>query len=339
MEGAIGTHTPWTLYVQFLPQEYSLPTFWNEEEREALRGTSLEAALEAKLNSLDHEFAHLRESTLGLKWCQTYWWDADSPTNVTLHDWRIVDAMYRSRALDLPGTGHAMVPMIDMANHASGDDTVALYETDEQGNGILVLCDGKQLGHNDEITITYGDDKGACEMLFSYGFIEESMTSATELFLDIDIEDNDPLKFAKKATFDSAPGFRLYTSNNSVTWEGSFVHLLCVNEEDGLEFRVLQLTSGEIELKVAWKGKEISGIEELVESLQNDPLRDMFKLRALVTVLNRVEDQIDRLDRPEPKREGLVLLATSSRIAAAKRLAALEQRLLHQVQEEFERQV
>lgn len=303
-----------------------------------MRGTSLETALEAKLNSLDREFLHLRESTLGLKWCQTYWWDADSPTNVTLHDWKIVDAMYRSRALDLPGTGHAMVPMIDMANHASGDDTVALYETDEQGNGILVLCDGKQLGSDDEITITYGDDKGACEMLFSYGFIEESMTGARELFLDIDIEDDDPLKFAKKATFDSAPGFRLYTSNDSVTWEGSFVHLLCVNEEDGLEFRVLQLISGEIELKVAWKGNEISGIEELLESLQNDPLRDVFKLRALISVLNRVEEQIDRLDRPEPEPEDLVL-ATSPRIAAAKRLAVLEQQLLYQAQEEFERQV
>ena len=36
-------------------------------------------------------------------------------------------------------------------------------------------------------------------MLFSYGFIEDTMISAKELFLDLDIPDDDPLKPAKKA--------------------------------------------------------------------------------------------------------------------------------------------
>jgi len=63
--------------------------------------------------------------------------------------------MYRSRALDLPGTGNAMVPCIDMANHASGEDSLALYETDANGNGILFLRGGKSLVSGDEITITY----------------------------------------------------------------------------------------------------------------------------------------------------------------------------------------
>ena len=322
--------------MQFLPQVYDLATFWSDEEREALRGTSLEAALAAKLNSLYRELILLRESTQHVQWCQAYWWSEDSPTSVSMHDWKIVDAMYRSRALDLPGTGNAMVPFIDMANHASGDATVAQYETDENGNGILVLWDGKKVNAGGEITITYGDEKGACEMLFSYGFIEESMENARELFLDLDIDDDDPLRFAKKATFNSAPGFRLYTSNSSITWEGSFVYLLCVNEEDGLEFRVLQLNSGEVELKVAWKSNEITGIQDLVESLLKDPLRDIFRLRALVTVSNRIGEQIDRLGREELEPNTAV---KRRRIATAKKLAMLEQQLLDQAEEEFRRQV
>lgn len=159
----IGVSNPFTEYVKFLPLRVSLPTFWSESERAIATGTSLEAALSAKLNSLDREFTLLKERTSTIEWCKKYWWDANSGI-LTFHDWKAVDAMYRSRALDLPGTGHSMVPCIDMANHASGDSTSALYETDSDGNAILVLREGKQLAANDEVTITYGDDKGACEV-------------------------------------------------------------------------------------------------------------------------------------------------------------------------------
>jgi hypothetical protein len=47
-----------------------------------------------------------------------------------------------------------MVPCLDMANHASGDATAAFYETDDDGNAILVLRHGKEILHGGEITIT-----------------------------------------------------------------------------------------------------------------------------------------------------------------------------------------
>lgn len=47
-----------------------------------------------------------------------------------------------------------MVPCVDMANHASGDATAALYETDENGNGLLLLRDGKNITAGGEVTIT-----------------------------------------------------------------------------------------------------------------------------------------------------------------------------------------
>ena len=62
--------------------------------------------------------------------------------------------MYRSRALEFPGVGDAMVPCIDMANHASGNATAALYETDDDGNALLELRQDKEIPPGGEITIT-----------------------------------------------------------------------------------------------------------------------------------------------------------------------------------------
>ena len=323
----IGTSNPWTEYIKFLPSEFPLPIFWNEAERKLLDGTSLKPALEAKLKSLDREFTHLRESTQGIEWCR-YWWDADLGC-LSLNDWKIVDAMFRSRALDLPGTGHAMVPYIDMANHASGDETVALYDTDANANGILVLRDGKRLKVGDEITITYGDEKGACEMLFSYGFIEGNMhdedvdddiLSTREIFLDIDIPDDDPLKLAKKSAFDAPPGFRIFSRDGEYEWEGPFLWLSCVNEEDGLSFRVLQLNDGERELKAIWNALEIQGIQMLEKCLQTDPLWDVFRLRATILIQDRIkrqiQDQQDNVDYVEEARNGKLHVSSQSFKAA-----------------------
>lgn len=149
----IGVSGPWTEYVKFLPEMIPLPTFWSEAAQELLAGTSLQAALRAKLKSLAREFDHLRAATEEIPWCQRYWWDEDTGS-LTFSSWKLVDAMYRSRALDLPRTGHAMVPCIDMANHASGEDTIALYETDVDGNGILLLREGKSVFEGEEVTIT-----------------------------------------------------------------------------------------------------------------------------------------------------------------------------------------
>jgi hypothetical protein len=118
-----------------------------------LKGTTLRPAVRAKMNSLLREFETVRTATEGISWCAKYWWD-EVDGMVTFDDWMQIDAMYRSRALEFPGVGDAMVPCIDMANHASGDATAALYETDEDGNGLLLLREDKKVRTGEEITIT-----------------------------------------------------------------------------------------------------------------------------------------------------------------------------------------
>ncbi|EEP79720.1 conserved hypothetical protein [Uncinocarpus reesii 1704] len=313
----VGVSSAWTGYIQFLPKSYPLPTFYTDGELEILQGTSLKPALESKLDSLEREFEQLRQFTADIPWCKENWWDGETG-QLTFHDWKTVDAMYRSRALDIPEIGHAMVPCVDMANHASGDETNAIYEVDGNGNVVLQLRYGRSLGEGDEVTITsvicpaisqapsdltwcrYGDEKGAAEMIFSYGFIEGAITDARQMFLELEIPDDDPLKPAKMVVCDEAPGVRLFATidpeqRTEISWESPFVWWACVNEEDGLGFEIVQSNNGEGEIKAAWKGREIQTSEKLRDILQDEPLWDVYRLRATVIVQDRVATQLASL--------------------------------------------
>ena len=336
----IGVSNPWGQYAKLLPQTFSLPTFWSEEERQMLQGTTLNAALDTKLKSLSSEFETLCDALTNLNWGKALLHSDEHLHVLTLEDWKTVDAMYRSRALDLPGTGHAMVPYMDMANHASGNETVARYETDEDGNAILVLRDGKKLKKGHEVTITYGDEKGASEMLYSYGFIESEIASAQELFLDLDLPDDDPLRKAKKAAFDVAPGFKLSIVNGKTRWDGSFVWLACINEEDGLNMKMLQTVDSEPELAVFWHKTRIHNIKELQDALHSDPMRDLFQLRASAIVQARIEQQITGLEESSDSRWGdLSGNVDWERLELARQLADLEAHFLLQADEDLEEEV
>ncbi|KAF2686678.1 SET domain-containing protein [Lentithecium fluviatile CBS 122367] len=289
----VGVRNPLVEYVKFLPDEL-LPTFWTEEELELLIGTTLRPAVRAKMNSLLREFETVRTATETIDWCAKYWWHEENGL-ITFDDWMQVDAMYRSRALEFPGVGDAMVPCIDMANHASGDATAALYETDEEGNAVLLLREGKEIQQGREITITYGDEKGACEIIFSYGFLEDTMTSAKAMFIHIEIPDDDPLRPAKLHVSTTAPGFRLFDKEGThVAWDSEFIWLVVINEEDGLEFKVLQTTDGKREIQAFWKQQELNDTS-LRSNLETDPLWDVYQLRAVVLLQDRVESQITTL--------------------------------------------
>lgn len=143
--------------------------------------------------------------------------------------------------------------------------------------------------------ISYGDDKGACESVFSYGFIEDTMQSAKAMFINIDIPDDDPLRPAKAHVSTTAPGFRLFDrEEDGVGWESDFIWLVVVNEEDGLDFKVLQTTDGKREIQALWKEQELRDTQ-LRSLLEADPLWDVFQLRAVVLLQDRVQSQMEIL--------------------------------------------
>ncbi|KAF2029249.1 SET domain-containing protein [Setomelanomma holmii] len=330
----IGVLNPLTEYIKFLPDEL-LPTFWTEEEQEMLDGTTLRPAIRAKLNSLLREFESLRSATESIDWCAKYWWHEDNGM-LTFEDWMLVDAMYRSRALEFPGVGDCMVPCVDMANHASGDATGALYETDEDGNGLLLLWDNKTISDGGEVTITYGDDKGACENIFSYGFLEDNMTSAKVMFLHLDIPDDDPLRPAKIFVSVAAPGFRMFDKADSVDWESDFIWLVVVNEEDGLDFKIRQTTDGKREIQAFWKERELNDTTNLRQYLEEDPAWDVFQLRATVLLQNRLEAQIEVAQAAQEVLPDASVRDVPRRLA--ERLRSLELDMLQRASSAFEYQ-
>lgn len=149
----IGVSTPWTEYIKFLPPSFPLPTFYSAEEQGLLKGTSLAAAVESKMSMLEQEFENLRLATQNIDWCDQYWWE-EGTGRLTFDDWKYVDAAYRSRMVDLPGSGHAMVPGLDMANHISGENAKALYDVDSASNAVLQLRWNTSLKPGEEVTIS-----------------------------------------------------------------------------------------------------------------------------------------------------------------------------------------
>ncbi|PSK60471.1 hypothetical protein B9Z65_621 [Elsinoe australis] len=288
-------HTPLTTYLRLLPLE-SLPTFWTTPERSLLIGSTLLPALTAKLSSLFREYTTFRDAlSSSIPWTAADWF-GEIDGLVDFNDWLCLDAMYRSRALEFPGIGDCMAPCIDMANHASGEATNAIYEVDSEGNAVLVLREGMQVAQGEEVTITYGDEKGACEMLFSYGFLEGGLNGARELFLDLGTMEDDPLAKAKRVVAGTAPGVKIVEiGEDGVRWEGEWVWLVVVNEEDGLEFMVQRTTEGEEELKAFWKGGELSNALELKQKLEKEEMWDVFRLRAVSLLQDRVAGQLQEL--------------------------------------------
>lgn len=223
-----------------------------------------------------------------------------------------------------------MIPCIDMVNHSI--DANAFYDRPVSGNGlVLSLRPGHKVESGDEITISYGDSKSAAEMLFSYGFIDAALSSTTEVVLNLQPDVDDPLGEAKLFIFKEPPIIKFIENDNGLHWESAFIHLMCLNEEDGLEFRMTQLSDGTAgSLHATFNGADISesaaSLEQLTES---HPMRDIFRLRCVAVLQDTLQAQIERLYASEEMVQALGELPENLQVAkSAIQLRELETKLL-----------
>lgn len=267
-----------------------MPTLWEEDERSLLRGTSLEAALNAKMLALTNEFEELRDKSSDIECWNAAFWENDS---VRLEDWLLVDAWYRSRVLELPRSGPSLVPCIDMVNHST--DANAYYEENIDHDVVLLLRPGADVKEGDEVNISYGSDKPAAEMLFSYGFID-SHSATRSLRLPLRPLPDDPLGKAKVHAFQDLPAVDIKELDGKVTCTSSFAYLMILNEEDGLDFRLLQDTDGDRELRTFWQDQDVTERTGSFDQLVSDhELCSVFKLRVNMVISQRLEEQLERL--------------------------------------------
>jgi hypothetical protein len=284
---------------------------------------------------------------------------------------------------------------MDLASHAAGEATNATYDKTNDAY-VLRLIPGKTVLRNQEISITYGDEKGACEMLFSYGFIDQAMETAETLFLGLSISADDANAAAKAKIAGCAPGFKIIdivteptlagevapepadtagsvsaqttqaedmhrhsllgahkgAADPTVTyqrpstemdWKGDFIWLLCVSEDDGLSFLIAQTIDGQEELRAAFRDQDFEGADGLRQILAKDELWDVFRLRAIVILQQRVFEQMQILFETQEKVE-LEPHGAETQIRAgphelAMKLRRLEFELLEKAYEVFEAQV
>ncbi|KAH8893416.1 SET domain-containing protein [Thozetella sp. PMI_491] len=328
-----GVSNPWTEYIKFLPSSIPLPTLWSEEERALLQGTSLEAALAAKLRALNTEFDDLQEITEEMPFWSEVLWEKGS---VSLRDWIYLDALYRSRVLELPRFGDAMVPCIDMVNHSGRPR--AYYEVNEKDEVALLLQPSVKLSAGDEVTISYGQGKSPAEMLFSYGFLETESPTATAVF-PLEPFSDDPLARAKLVAFSKPPQVSVSWNGDRLSWTSSFAYLMCVNEEDGLDFKVLQDNDGSRQLRVFWQEEDVTDRAGDFENvIQERDFRVLLRLRVVTAVqeclLAHVESmQVSAQLNADPVSGARVRDASAQ---AAARLRAAETAVLQKVAQEME---
>jgi hypothetical protein len=304
----------------------------------------------AKLQALAAEFDAFKAATEALPWARAAWWDAPVGNNLTLEDWVHADCLFRSRSLDIPGHGAAMVPVLDFANHS---DTANAYfaVSEEDGSAELRLRPGVKLRKKDEITIDYsGAEKSAAEFVFSYGFLPDTLRTAKSLVLPLPCADDDPLARAKHAVWPKGRSVKIFEDGEQVRWSSDWAYLSVTNEEDGLTFQVLQTNEGDRFLRVVWgdDNEEMdlhANPKQLEEKLRKGNMWEVFELRAVATVKGVVEETLtalltgrDAMEEQEAA-EGKPLELRPQPGMVGKRLRALEETLLLRAVETLQTQV
>lgn len=199
---------------------------------------------------------------------------------------------------------------------------------------VLRVRPHQQVAASEEITITYsgskqdslggdsassGDSSGlkpASEMLFSYGFIDPKSTRHS-LVLPFRPFPDDPLAKAKLHVF-GAPVPRLEIERlnvgdgddsdgegddnttgkaaDNVRWTCPFVHLMCVNEEDGIDFRLRQETDGSTQLRMFWQDEDITDKARDFETFASaHEMAPIFRLRVVTVLQEVIESQLERM--------------------------------------------
>lgn len=235
-----------------------------------------------------------------------------------------------------------MVPGLDMVNHSAVP--TAYYEEDDKDDVVLLLRPDPGVSCGEEITISYGERKSAAEMLFSYGFVDPD-SPGQELVLPFKPLSDDPLGRVKVHISNSIPSVKISRTDGKLKWESPFAYLMVLNEEDGLDFRVLQDTNGERQLRLFWLEEDVTDRSAEFETLiQQHTLCSVFELRTVALLQEVVTTQLARLEDSGFTHDELQSLQAAGQlreecVLAVEALRVAEVSLLQEVAEAWEIQV
>lgn len=227
-----------------------------------------------------------------------------------------------------------------MVNHSA--DANAYYEENNDDDVVILLRPGNNVKEGDEVNISYGSKKPAAEMLFSYGFID-SNSSTRSLRLPLRPLPDDPLGKAKVHAFQGVPTLDIEEIDGRVLCTSHFAYLMILNEEDGLDFRLLQDNDGGTELRTFWRDQDVtdrtSSFDQLVSGHE---LCSVFKLRVNMVISQRLEEQLERLSSLPLDDDNALSAAdkpNTGNAANARALRLIERRVLEKAVAVLEEQV
>lgn len=153
--------------------------------------------------------------------------------------------------------------------------------------------------------LSYGSHKSPAEFLFSYGFLESGVDTKS-ITLPLELPGDDPYSKAKQMILKAPPMFTVSKepTRYKFNWTGDGVWLLTVSphSDDPLEFRLVQSNSGGRSLEASFEGKVFESASELKTILEKSELWPVYQLRALVLILGKLDEVIDKMVVAEMER-------------------------------------
>jgi hypothetical protein len=354
-------------WIRCLPpsRDIHLPFTWMDEELDSLAASSIYDAVLAKRGAMKLTYMDLFSNEKFREEIAEYVKSGPRQlrnqidAEVTFHDWQLVEEWILSRSLSIPQKAPegevyeevALVPVVDLCNH--GAHPTARYDVDEYGNVFLILCEEK-MSPGQEITITYGPDKGSGEFLFNYGFIPEDHLTAKEMtrfydMMDIELRqvldpEHEPASKSKSeldisyellAAFLDRPQNRFLVSTTpSPAWHDDFIYMLACEETLSL---VRDQDSGYYELHFRGSELDLNQIEGTLRARDKDYFERTVQERGNVIARSLIKHLLEQMD--DDVEEGQKLKGSHRPKRHHHRLVQLERLLLEDVLEHTESSV
>mmetsp|Transcript_30462 Transcript_30462/g.65689 ORF Transcript_30462/g.65689 Transcript_30462/m.65689 type:complete len:457 (+) Transcript_30462:1-1371(+) len=156
-----GTRSSWWPYLRTLPRSFpTLPLWYTPEEKRFLRGTSVDALLEASHIANDKDLSAMQQ------WCQQH--TEIFPKSPSLEQLRWAASVVASRAFDSSLKAVILAPFADALNH-SGVPHTRMRDCGDH----LVFHAEREIMPTEEIMNCYGL-QGNTQWLMNGGFLDQS---------------------------------------------------------------------------------------------------------------------------------------------------------------------
>ncbi|EPX74259.1 lysine methyltransferase [Schizosaccharomyces octosporus yFS286] len=164
LERLKASDSKWAAYIEYLPKSFDTPTYFNDEDKQFLKATNIEFALQDRLHNWRHAYEDVlklgsfseNQFTLDL-----FIWAATVFTSRCFSSTLINSSISKEDATPI------LLPLIDSLNHKAMQPI--LWKTDVRDTMSIQLVSQNTTSRGQQIFNNYGP-KGNEELLLGYGF-------------------------------------------------------------------------------------------------------------------------------------------------------------------------